>query len=193
MKSRRSPPSPNAGPVPKTHKFFKLDSDHSILVVYDIPTELTVDSLYEDLKRVGWYGRYGTGGRMTVSFGNPGFKYAIKYKDTGNVFVHSPLPWRWFRPVYELKKFVEDVLDPMEPFQYAAVQYYESNQRGINPHKDLENDPQSPIVGVSFGATRTLLMCKKAPQKDDDETDDDETDDERAEYEKTVAIDLPDQ
>lgn len=105
----------------------------------------------------GWPPRVDRGHKM-ARYGDAGVKYS--YKDTEKP-MHS-----WTPTLQRLKNMVEEYLG--ESFNCGVVNTYEPTS-SLYPHADTRYIPQlaeePTIVGVSFGATRTMQLYPVVSKK----------------------------
>lgn len=152
-------PVPRAIPLPKpTQQTIHLDNQNTLLLFLNLPTMLTATTLLDSLAHAKWNYKESDPRwtRRNCNIGDAGFKYQIQFR--ASTKTHSVEAWSKFPTITRLREVVNDLVKPARPFQYAVVQHYRDQKAEITKHMDLENDPDAPICGVSFGQTRTLVM-----------------------------------
>jgi len=95
--------------------------------------------------------------RSSVLFGDEGVVYTVNYKET----IHNTqvVPWSYSSLLVTIKGLVEQVTQ--HHFTVCSVQHYPNGNVGIGPHRDREMVQGTAIIGLSLGATRSIIFSRE--------------------------------
>jgi alpha-ketoglutarate-dependent dioxygenase alkB family protein 2 len=96
------------------------------------------------------------GRRTSTIFGDEGKQYVVNF--TNGTRISNCIPWSSLPSLSELKTLIEQTTG--QKYTVCVMQRYPTGKVGINPHRDKEMIPGTMIVGLSFGATRTLTFSR---------------------------------
>lgn len=95
--------------------------------------------------------------RTNANFGIAGTKYTFEVR--GNVITREVIDWKG--SIFEsLGKVIAKALDLEDPSYVVVQRYIQGKLSGIVPHKDNELRKGTPIVGISLGGVKSLVMSR---------------------------------
>ena len=105
-----------------------------------------------EITKVKMFGRYVNIPRLQIAYGDPGLKY---------IFSGTQIPAKnWNSLIYEIKTEIEKKYS--YNYNFCLINSYKNGNHSIGQHRDDEKqlDLSAPIIGVSFGQERALILKK---------------------------------